>query len=726
MDFQTEMRPKLKQDSIFLKTRDGVFLQSDTATFLLKGKTLYQWLSTLSPYMTGATTLGEICEALAPSQQEMVVRLVDTLLQRGVIKNHVPEPQDLLSEAERTCFNAQIELIDHYVDRPVERFKTFRESRILLRGAGEAFTALATSLARNGLQHLFLLPDDDSSSYLAHLQPEISALQQEGISTLLSCPASAEVGEYDLVVYCADDSSLKAIAACQQDCLRAQKKFLPAAAFGKQVLIGPLVQPGDGPCWMCAQMRVSANASAEENAAIWRELALGHELSAWNTPLFTPQARNLGNGIGFELFKILTGCLPSETVHGLIFHDLENLESYQSKLIAHPLCPCCSHVTTENALQQLSEVVEGQRDVTVELGDELLRQMTVLIDSRAGIFHQFADDTLMQLPLKASRLIARAPASPLARDFEITAYNANTLLEARLAAMTEAVNRYTNSLPDRRTMIAASWNEMQQSDKTTIAPARLSIWSGIASFEEQTRLEWFPVRSLLTQELCYVPAAAVYPASRLNQMGLFEKTPAGAATHTNFENLLTAGLTSALAYEGIRQLAQGRTALARLEQTALEGLDNELTFLLHNAQHFQRPFELLEVLQPSPLHLVLAHTVDPEQQPVTVFGWGLSGKEAVSQALLDLVGNLQFLKYEEKLPTSTARTLVPEFSVRSDALFADPASSRFSEPATTLSALQDYVQAAGRDLLFAHTTTADIWEARLFLSGVVLLTQANP
>src|SRR6185312_9785432 len=182
----------------------------------------------------------------------------------------------------------------------------------------------------------------------------------------------------------------------------------------------------------------------------------------------------------------------------------------------------------------------------------------------------------------------------------------------------------------------------QESGKSTIAPAYLSIWSGVTSCEEQTRLEWFPARSLLSQKLCYVPAAAVYPSSRLNQMGLFEKTSAGAATHTNFANLLTAGLTSALAYEGIRHLAQGRATLARLEQTALEELDDELTFLLHNAQHFQRPFELLEVLHPSPVHLVLAHTVDPEQQPVTVFGWGLSAREAVSQALLDLVGNLQF------------------------------------------------------------------------------------
>jgi hypothetical protein len=132
------------------------------------------------------------------------------------------------------------------------------------------------------------------------------------------------------------------------------------------------------------------------------------------------------------------------------------------------------------------------------------------------------------------------------------------------------------------------------------------------------------------------------------------------------------------------------------------------------------------VLNPSPLHLTLAYTTDLEKQPIVVFGWGLSGKEAVSQALLHLVGHLQFLKYEGTLPTSTASMLLPEFSVRSDVTFAETISSRFQEAATTLPALQDYLRASGRDLLFAHTTTTDIWSEKLFLSGVVLLTHPVP
>src|SRR4051794_38094025 len=118
MNNTTVMRPKLKQDSVFFQVQNGVFLRSDTTAFLLKGKSIYRWLSALTPYMTGEHTLETICNGLGPGQQEMVVQLVDTLLQRGVIKNHIPESPDLLGKTIQKYFKSQIEFIDHFVNRP--------------------------------------------------------------------------------------------------------------------------------------------------------------------------------------------------------------------------------------------------------------------------------------------------------------------------------------------------------------------------------------------------------------------------------------------------------------------------------------------------------------------------------------------------------------------------------------------------------------------------------
>src|SRR5690348_18476075 len=95
----------------------------------------------------------------------------------------------------------------------------------------------------------------------------------------------------------------------QQSCLSQHQKFLPAIVFGEQAILGPLVQPEQGPCWLCAQMRIASHASGELSAATWRAMTIGNDLSAWNTSLFTPQARNIGNGLAFELFKFFTGCL---------------------------------------------------------------------------------------------------------------------------------------------------------------------------------------------------------------------------------------------------------------------------------------------------------------------------------------------------------------------------------------------------------------------------------
>jgi hypothetical protein len=273
MDTLVQVRPKLKQDSVFLQTDDGVFLRSDETTFLLKGKSVYRWISALSPYMTGEYTMDQLCDGLEPAQRDTVVRLVDTLLQRGVLKNHLPEAPGMLSNEVLKQFSSQIEFIDHYTDRPQERFKAFRESRVLLIGYGEAFTALAISLIRNGLRELFLAPTDGSEAYLQELEPEASGLRQQGVEVWASTVdlelqgTAGSLGDYDIVVYCSDGGSLKDVYNLNRRCINASQVFLPAIVFNRQAMIGPLVKRAGQPCWLCLQMRYSANADEHSSMA---------------------------------------------------------------------------------------------------------------------------------------------------------------------------------------------------------------------------------------------------------------------------------------------------------------------------------------------------------------------------------------------------------------------------------------------------------------------------
>src|SRR5689334_21218390 len=124
-----EIRPQLAHDAVILPPGQGVLCKRDNAVFRLTGKSIARWLSALGPYMTGEYTLEKLCDGLEPAQRETVTRLVETLLQRGILTSPQPEAPDLLPEEVRATFRAQIEFINHFTDRPQELFRAFRESR---------------------------------------------------------------------------------------------------------------------------------------------------------------------------------------------------------------------------------------------------------------------------------------------------------------------------------------------------------------------------------------------------------------------------------------------------------------------------------------------------------------------------------------------------------------------------------------------------------------------
>ena len=393
-----DIRPKFKQNSIFLFTDDGVLFPNDGAPFRIKGKAASRWISRLSPYMDGEHTLSELCEGFDPTLQATVMKLISTLLEKGVLKNKLPEPANLLPDAVRDHFRSQIEFIDHYTDSPQQKFKNFRESRLLLVGSGESFTSLALALLHNGLQELLLAPTDNSNEYFTVLKAEVEKLCQYGIETFISTAdfrslcAPEGLGKYTSVAYCSENGSLKEIFDLHQRCITANKVFVPAFVFSQHAFIGPLVQPLNGPCWLCAQMRFSAHRSPKQSATLWRALfaddGLYNEL-----PVSSPVARSIGNGLGFELFKLLSGALISEIENGVILQDVETLEATYGKLIKHPFCPVCSRLVSSNTIQYLEEFVAGKWDHTFT-SEELLKREELLLDPILGIFSSLGTKTL--------------------------------------------------------------------------------------------------------------------------------------------------------------------------------------------------------------------------------------------------------------------------------------------------------------------------------------------
>ena len=729
MEITTTLRPKLKQDSVFLPNNDGVLFRNGNNVFFLKGASVYQWVSSLAPHLTGEHTLEELCQPLDSGRREMVVRLVRTLLDKGMVKDHVLEDPATLPENVRARFAPQIELIDHYTDNPVRRFKTFRQSRLLLVGSGAPLRALAAGLAHNGLETLSLAPRDESGADWRALEDEIAALRRDGLDTPLSVERveatrlAGELARFEVVAYCSDGGSLREAFLLNEQCYRAGVKFLPGIIFDGVSLVGPFVRPGVAGCWQCALLRLSANLDGRSAASLWKRVALDGDFACNPLAAFGTTARMLGNSLAFELFKEQAGYQHSECEGGLLTQDLETLESSRAVLLAHPLCGVCGGGDADSERAALEAVAAGESDRALT-AEEQLQSWYPFLHPRAGLVASFADEDAEQVPLRTTLLVIGHPAEPAAEPVRICAHSVESTAFARHRALLEAVRRYAHAVPDARRMLSGSYEELLDGGSEPVAHDALSVWSGLQTFDRGRTCEWLPAHSSFGQNFRYVPAAAIYPDSPLNRDAVFESAAAGQAVGVTYAETLEAGLISALSFERLRDVLRGSARVASLDP-ALLGDDADLTYLLRTLERFESPVQLLELVGDIPVCVVLASAGATSAEGIVCVGSSLSRVEAVKQALVGVVGVLQqhfAADAGQDSPLFPSEITFRRFSLPADVDVTPLERDRYADAGAGVEEIKRLLRDGGRDVLFVNTTPADIRSTETFITGTVLLT----
>ena len=720
----TTIRPKLKQDSIFLPTADGVLFRNGDKIFSLKGKKIYQWVTSLVPHLTGALTLAEMCAPLAPEQRAMISKIILALVDKGIVKNHVPEDAELLSEAVRTRFKAQIDLIDHYAERPLAEFKTFRRSQIIVAGAGESFIALATALLRNGLEHVVLALPAGAQVGLQAIEAEVATLRSAGLKASFSLIDSAvldrpkQSDKPELVVYCADLPAVRAAHLLQEQCVRTGREFIAGLVFDGRSLIGPSVKAGQPCCLLCGLLRLAANLEERQQAHLWRSLVLDSGLAAGDTTsLSGPTAKMLGNNLAFEIFKLRSEFLPAETSGGILLQDLHTLESTRAALLPHPLCPVCSSADPAAEHAQLSALTQGAHDQELDR-DTFQVRWYPHINQTLGIFKEFEGDDLIQLPLRTTLLRAGDPIGASATLRSVYAYSEESTAQARYNAVLEAAKDYAQAVADVRRTTSASYSKLHEAGLSPIVPQQLATWIGGPRFDEQTPIAWLPAFAVIEQHFAHVPAAAVYSASTLNSGAWFEPVAAGAAAAQTFREVVRKGLLSALSYERLRALEQGLATLVTLDAEQLSSTDSDLAFLIKSAERMGASLRLLEIVGAAPVRVVLA-TADEDDARLVKTGHGLSIGDAAKQALLALVGELQIP--EAHVATDEVRLPALAFAAHAPTL----ATELYQAPPASLENVTDFLQQQGREAFFVNTTTTDLQQTQTLITGRVLLTMQS-
>ncbi|WP_030757904.1 TOMM precursor leader peptide-binding protein [Streptomyces griseus] len=727
-------RPRVRRDVLYTRTPDGVIFHNADGGFRLTGASGYRFAGLLLPHLDGDRTVDEICAGFGDRQKAMVGELVKALYARGFARP-VPAPDEgsaapAVTPAVAARFAPQIAYVDHYADTPEARFARFRGTRVAVLGDGPTAHWCVLSLIRNGCAAVGVgaaLAEGTGAcapEEFAAVRREADALAAEGcpveLAVLPPGPAGWAAYEgYDVVVAAAGAGAPGTVLELLREGVPEGRTLLPAWTFGDRAVVGPVAHDGAAACWACAALRLGAAGDAADAAELWSGLALGSGGTAGSGPA-GPLAAMLGNLLGYEVFRLVTGALPAETADRVLIQHTATFDVASEPLLPHPRCPfhpapAAPPEPVDLALAPvrpvfLPTVASAPDDDAAQGPLAELERRSALVRPHSGVFTRYADEPLTQTPLKVGAVVLGLGARGTRT---VTAFDVHHTAGARLRALDAAATVYAEHVVPGVPAGAAD-------GLPDVAPESLTVASGTGGAGGAVR--WTAATSLLTKEPVRVPAGAVRPFGADNADRRFEPTRAGAGAGGDLPEAAAAGLLSALAHDALRRAVAGAGQVAVLAPDAL-GEDPELTFLLRSAALLGLGVELLDLGERdrTGVAVVLARTAPDAGGPGRwAAGAALDPAAAAADAVRDLLGAAQLALEEPAVAADTGDPLLRDL---------DPALVRASGTAAGTGAAVEWTEvlerlaAAGRDAFVVPTHAADLPSAGI-RTVRVLLTRA--
>jgi bacteriocin biosynthesis cyclodehydratase domain-containing protein len=244
-------------------------------------------------------------------------------------------------------------------DAKKDSHATIRQASVLVIGLGMIGMFLTQALARCGVGKLTLAdpemvtPEDAwltdyTAEDVGHSRAEIMARRVsrlnpdvEPVPVLCRLPTglpdAAAFSGQDLVVLCPDAFVPQAYDAVNRMCLETGVDWINYRKLGFDVTVGPLVIPGQSPCYKCADLRGLGNLSDITERLYLREyFDSGGRLETGQLPL--PAG---GDFLAAEVVKHLSGASQAATIGHVLHTSAINLLNRLRPLLKIPRCPHC-------------------------------------------------------------------------------------------------------------------------------------------------------------------------------------------------------------------------------------------------------------------------------------------------------------------------------------------------------------------------------------------------
>lgn len=150
----------------------------------------------------------------------------------------------------------------------------------------------------------------------------------------------------ELVVLCLDKFIPKIYDAINCACLDIKTPWISYRSLGFEITIGPLVIPGESPCYKCSELRLLSNLSDVSERLYLYNYLDSH--NGWETgQLPIPFGADL---LTMEIIKYLSGYSTPSTIDNILVLEMGNTQINLHPLLKVPRCPHCGITKKRRAL----------------------------------------------------------------------------------------------------------------------------------------------------------------------------------------------------------------------------------------------------------------------------------------------------------------------------------------------------------------------------------------
>jgi oxazoline/thiazoline synthase len=341
--------------------------------------------------------------------------------------------------------------------------------------------------------------------------------------------------EGSLTLVVCDDYLDPALADVNVARLADGRAWLPAKPYGAQLWVGPVFQPGAGPCWSCLAARLRCHRRGE--AQVRRALGLDGPVRVPETSLAVTRELGLHTAT-LQVSKWLAG-LRDDTQHAVWVFDTLTLTATRHPVTRRPQCPDCGDpgLVADRARRPFHLVPRPERMPADGGGRpasaaQLWKRFAHLADPVTGIVERLARD-----PRSPSFLHCYQAGLNLAlTQPDLTSFRAGlrmrsggkgrTELEAKVGALCESVERFSSSRFHDEATVVGSYRELAP---VAVDPGDCMLfderqyrdrerWNASGNpfehvpvpFDEDARIEWTPVWSLTGHRHRLLPTSLLY------------------------------------------------------------------------------------------------------------------------------------------------------------------------------------------------------------------------